>query len=98
MTFSQCLLTSHSPCLKCQEMPAIIRCRIFLFSSRLSSKNLKVNMYRTLILPVVLYGCETWSLILREERKLRVFEDMALKRIFERRRDKVMWKWRSFHN
>jgi hypothetical protein len=52
-----------------------------LFSSRLLSKNLKIKIYRTIILPVVLYGCETWSLTLREERKLRVFENMMLKRI-----------------
>jgi len=45
-----------------------------LLSSRLLSKNLKIKIYRTLILPVVLYGCETWSLTLREERRLRVFE------------------------
>ena len=45
-----------------------------LLSSRLLSKNLKIKIYRTIILPVVLYGCETWSLTLREERKLRVFE------------------------
>ena len=46
-----------------------------LLSSRLPSKNLKIKIYRTKILPVVLYGCETWSLTLREERKLRVFEE-----------------------
>ena len=46
-----------------------------LFSSRLLSKNLKIKIYRTIILPVVLYGCETWSLTLREERRLRVFEN-----------------------
>jgi hypothetical protein len=45
-------------------------------------KNLKINIYRNIILPVVLYGCETWSLTLREERKLRVFENMVLRRIF----------------
>ena len=45
-----------------------------LLSSRLLSKNLKIKIYRTIILPVVLYGCETWSLTLREERKLWVFE------------------------
>jgi len=44
---------------------------------------------RTIILPVVLYGCETWSLTLREERKLRVFENMVLRRIFRPRRDEV---------
>ena len=48
-------------------------------SSRLLSKNLKIKIYRTIILPVVLYGCETWSLTLREERKLRVFENMVLR-------------------
>jgi len=58
-----------------------------LLSSRLLSKNLKIKIYRTIILPVVLYGCETWSLILREERKLRVFENMVLRRIFGPRRD-----------
>jgi len=58
-----------------------------LLSSRLLSKNLKK---RTIILPVVLYGCETWSLTLREERKLRMFENMVLRRIFGPRRDKGM--------
>jgi len=55
----------------------------------LSSKNLKIKLYRTIILPVVLYGCETWSLTLREERKLRVFENMVLRRIFGPRREEV---------
>ena len=50
-----------------------------LLSSRLLSKNLKIKIYRTIILPVVLYGCETWSLTLGEERKLRVFENMVLR-------------------
>jgi len=53
-----------------------------LLSSRLLSKNLKIKIYRTIILPVILYGCETWALILREERRLRVFENMMLRRIF----------------
>jgi len=57
-----------------------------LLSSRLLSKNLKIKIYRTIILPVVLYGYETWLLILREERKLRVFENMVLRRIFEPRK------------
>ena len=47
-----------------------------LLSSRLLSRKLKVKIYRTIILPVVLYGCEAWSLTLREERKLRVFENI----------------------
>jgi len=58
-------------------------------SSRLLSKDLKIEIYRTIILPVVLYGCETWSLPLREERKLTVFENMVLRRIFGIRRDEV---------
>jgi len=52
----------------------------------------------TLILPVVLYGCETWSLTLREERKLRVFENMVLRRIFGPRRDEITGEWRRLHN
>ena len=68
-----------------------------LLSSRLLSKNLKIKIYRTIILPVVLYGCETWLLTLREERKLRVFENMVLS-IFGPRRDEVMGEWRRLHN
>jgi len=60
-----------------------------LLSSRLLSKNLKIKIYRNIILPVVLYGCETWELTLREERKLTVFENMVLRRIFGPRRDEV---------
>ena len=69
-----------------------------LLSSRLLSKNLKIKIYRTIILPIVLYGCETWSLTLREERKLRVFENMVLRRIFGPRRDEVTGEWRRLHN
>ena len=69
-----------------------------LLSSSLLSKNLKIKMYRTIILPVVLYGCETWSLTLREERKVRVFENMVLRRIFGPRRDEVTGKWRRLRS
>ena len=69
-----------------------------LLSSRLLSTNLKIKIYRTIILPVVLYGCETWLLTLWEERKLRVFENMVLRRIFGRRRDRVMGEWRRLDN
>ena len=69
-----------------------------LLSSRLLSKNIKIKIYRTIILPVVLYGCETWSLTLREERKLRIFENMVLRRIFGPRRDEVTGEWRRLHN
>jgi hypothetical protein len=56
-------------------------------SSRLLSKNAKVRIYKTIILPVVLYGCKTWSLTVREEHKLRVFENKVLRRIFGPKRD-----------
>ena len=69
-----------------------------LLSSRLLSKNLKTKIYRIIILPVVLYGCEASSLILREERKLRVFENMVLRRIFGPRRGEVTGEWRRLHN
>jgi len=69
-----------------------------LLSSRLLFKNLKIKIYRTIILPVVLYGCETGSLTLREERELRVFENRVLRRIFGPRRDEVMEEWRRLHN
>jgi len=55
-------------------------------------------IYRTIILPGVLYGCDTWSLTLREERKLRVFEKMLLRRIFGPRRNEVTGEWRRLHN
>ena len=69
-----------------------------LLSSRLLFKNLKIKIYRTIILPVVLCGCETWSLTLWEERKLRMFENMVLRRIFGPRRDEVTGEWRRLHN
>ena len=69
-----------------------------LLSSRLVSKNLKIKIYRTVILPVVLYGCETWPLTLREERKLRMFKNRVWRRIFGPRRDEVMGEWRRLHN
>jgi hypothetical protein len=55
-------------------------------------------MYRTVILPVVLYGCETWSLKLREECRLRVFKNRVLRRIFGPKRYKVTGEWRRLHN
>jgi hypothetical protein len=64
----------------------------------LLSKYLKIKVYRTIILSVVLYGRETLSLTLREERKLRVFENMVLRRIFGPRRDEVTGEWRRLHN
>ena len=69
-----------------------------LLSFNLLSKNLKIKIYRTIILSVVLYGCETWSLILRDERRLRVFGNKVLRRIFGPKRDKVTGEWRNLHN
>jgi len=69
-----------------------------LLSSRLISKILKINIYRIIILYVVLYGYETWSLTLREERKLRLFENMVLRRIFGTSRVEVTGEWRRLHN
>ena len=69
-----------------------------LLSSSLLTKNLKIKIYRTIILPVVLYGCETWSLTLMEEHKLRVFENRVLRRILGPKRDEVTGEWRKLHN
>jgi hypothetical protein len=69
-----------------------------LSSSSLQSKNVKIKIYRPIILPVVLYGCESWSLTLREECRLRVFENRVLRRIFGPKRDEVKGEWRRLHN
>jgi len=68
-----------------------------LLSSRLLSKNLEIKIYRTIILPVVLYGCEIWSLTLREESRLRAFENKVLRRVFGSKRDEVTGEWRKLH-
>ena len=60
-----------------------------ILSSRLLYKNTKIKTYRNIILPVVLYECKTWTLTLREERRLVVFENRLLKRIFEPKRDEI---------
>jgi len=64
-------------------------------SSSLLSKKLIIKIYRTIILPIVLYGCETWSLTLREECRLRVFENRVLRRLFGPKRDGVTGEWRK---
>ena len=69
-----------------------------LLSSSFLSKNLKIKIYRTIILPVVLCGFETWSLTLREQHRLRVFENRVLRRIFGPRRDGVTGEWRKLYN
>jgi hypothetical protein len=69
-----------------------------LLSSCLLSRNLKVKIHKTIILPVVLYGCETWYLTLREEHRLRVFGNRVLRRIFGPKRDEVIGEWRKLHS
>jgi len=69
-----------------------------LLSSTLLSKNIKIKIYSTIILPIVLCGCKTWSLTLREEHRLRVFENRVLRRIFGPTRDEVTGEWRKLHN
>jgi hypothetical protein len=69
-----------------------------LLSSSLLSENLKIKMYRNIILPVVLYGCETWSLTMREECRMSIFENRVLRRIFGPKRDEVTGEWRRLHN
>jgi hypothetical protein len=62
------------------------------------SKNMKIMIYKTIILFVVVYGCETWSVTLREERRLRVFENRVLRRIFWPKRNEVRVEWRKLQN
>jgi hypothetical protein len=69
-----------------------------LLSSRLLSRNVKVKIYKTIIQPVVFYGCETWSLTLREDHRLRVFENRVPSRIFGPERDEVTGELRKLHN
>jgi hypothetical protein len=60
--------------------------------------SVKIKIYRTIILPVVLYGCEAWTLTLREESRLKVFENRVLRRVFGPKRDEVTGEWRKLHN
>jgi len=69
-----------------------------VLSSSLLSKNIKIEIYRSINLPFVLYGCETWLLTLREERGLKVSEKRVLRRMFWLKRDEVTGEWRKLHN
>ena len=69
-----------------------------ILSSHLLSKKLKVNTCKTTILPVVLYGCQTWSITFREEHRLGVFENKVLRKIFGARKDEITGEWRKLHN
>jgi hypothetical protein len=64
----------------------------------LLSRSVKVTTFKTIVLPVVLYGCEIWSLKLTKDRRLRVFENRVLRRIFGPKRDGVTEEWRKLHN
>jgi hypothetical protein len=78
-------------------MLAVIRSRTFCLLV-CCQKNLKIRIYKTIFLPVVLYECETWSRTLREERRLRVFENRVLRRIIGLKRDEVTGEWRKLNN
>jgi hypothetical protein len=84
------LRSGFRSCPTYSKLPSFIR--VFIIS-----KNLKIKIYRRAILPVVLYGYETWSLTLREEHRLRVFENRVLRRIFGTKREEE-GSWRKLHN
>jgi hypothetical protein len=71
---------------------------LILDAIRLLSRDIKIRIYKATILPVILCGCETWSPTLREEHRLRAFENRVLRRIFGLKRDKVTGGWRKLHN
>jgi hypothetical protein len=83
-------------------MHAVRECMLSFFaessSSNLLSKNIKLEICRTIILHVVLYGCETWYETLREERRLRVFENWVLRKIYVPNKDEVTREWRKVRN
>jgi hypothetical protein len=76
----------------------LVTIQFSLLSSSLLFRNIKVKIYKTMIFPVVLYGCETWSLTLTEEHRLRVFENRGLRSIFGPKKDEVMGKRRKLHS
>ena len=67
------------------------------FVFQFAVQNIKSTIYKTIILPFVLYGCETWSLTFRDQRRLRVFESRVLRGIFRRKRGEVKGEWRKLH-
>jgi hypothetical protein len=69
-----------------------------LLSTCLLSKNIKIKIYKTILFPVILYGCETWSLTVREAYRLRKFENRLLRRLLGLKRDEVTGGWRKLHN
>jgi hypothetical protein len=95
-------LTNHNSIqeeIKCRLKSGNAGCHsVHNLSSCLLSKNLKIKINRTIILLLVFYGCETWSLTLREECRLQVFVNRVLRRIFGTKRDEVTWEWRKLLN
>jgi hypothetical protein len=87
---------------KCPEHRSTQMCQhlaqLEVFPTSSTFRNVKIKIYRNIILPVVLYGCETWSLTLSEECRLRVLEKRVLRRIFGPKRDEVTGEWRRLHN
>jgi hypothetical protein len=75
-----------------------IQFRQNLLSSHLLSKNIKIRLYKSIILPELLYGCETWSLTLREEHRLKMFVNRVLRRLFGPKRNEVIAGGRKLHN
>jgi len=65
-----------------------------ILPSTWSSKNMKISIYKTIILPIVMYGCEPWSLTLGDERNLRLYENRVLRKIYVPKRDEVTGEWR----
>jgi hypothetical protein len=65
--------------------------------SSLLSKNIKIKIYRTIILPVVSCGCDTWSLTFKEEQRLRIFKNKVLRRVFGSKRNEITGEWRILH-
>jgi hypothetical protein len=79
-------------------MECLLSCGAYLFSSKFSIQKRKIEICRTVILPVVLYRCKTWSVTLREEHRLRVFENRVLREIFGRERDEATREWKRLYN
>jgi hypothetical protein len=77
-------------------VPAAVQCTIFCLP--FVACNLKIKIHRHIVLHVISYGCETWSLTLREKHRLRMFKNSVLREIFGVRRDEVTGEWRRLHN
>ena len=94
LTYKNSIEEENKSRLKSGKLAIILLCFVFQFDI----KNFKIKIHRSTILPVVLNGCETWSFTLREERRLRLFENRVLRRIFGPKRDEVTGEWRKLHN